>query len=153
MHGKHLRSLSLLRGIFGIFLPPPCWDLRLLGLIESCLYHLGLIVLAFVARPNFWVHQPSLARLLFHGLLMQALLYSIVESTFGLLFMVASAIVLCIRTYYRWSRGHIPFGVLSNGVLCWVSIRPSLLRFGWYWCIFVSPQHSAELIWLRVPVR
>ncbi len=113
MHGKHLRSLSLLRHIFGIFLPPPCWDLRLLGSIESCLYCLGLIVLAFMARPNFWVHRPSLARLLFHGLLMQAWLCSIVESTFGLLTWVASATVLCILTYW-WSWGHIPVRVFSN---------------------------------------
>ncbi len=51
MHGKHLQSLSLLRGIFWDLLPPPCWDLRLLDSIESCLYRLGLIVIAFVARP------------------------------------------------------------------------------------------------------
>jgi len=101
-----------LRGIFDL-LPPLCWDLRRLGSIEPCLCRLGHICASFCARPNFWVHRPSLACLLFHGLLMQAWVYSIVESTFGLLILVASATVLCIRTY-RWSRGHIPIKVLSN---------------------------------------
>jgi hypothetical protein len=34
-------------------LPPLCWDLQILDSIESCLYRLGLIVLAFVAWPKF----------------------------------------------------------------------------------------------------
>ncbi len=101
------------KGCIWDLLPPPCWDLWILDLIESCLYRRDLIVLAFVARPNFWVHRPFLACLLFHGYLMQAWLYSIVELTFGLLTIVASATVLCIRTY-RWSWGHIPIRVSSN---------------------------------------
>ncbi len=101
------------KGYIWDLLPPPCWDLQILHSIESCLYWWGFIMLAFVARPNFWVHRPSLAHLLFHGRLMQAWLYSIIELTFGLLIIVASATVLCICTY-RWSRGHIPIRVSSN---------------------------------------
>ncbi len=102
-----------LKGYIWDLLPPPCWDLWILDLIESCLYRRGLIVLAFVAQPNFWVHRPFLARLLFHGCLMQAWLYSIFKLTFGLLIIVPSATVLCIRTY-RWSRRHIPIRVSFN---------------------------------------
>ncbi len=101
------------KGYIWDLLPPSCWDLRILDLIESCLYWWGLIVLAFVARPIFWVHRQFLARLLFYGCLMQAWLYSIVESTSGLLTIVASATVLCIHMY-RWSQGHIPIRVSSN---------------------------------------
>ena len=52
MHGKHLQSLSLLRGIFDL-LPPLCWDLRLLGSNESCLCRLGLICASFCGTTKF----------------------------------------------------------------------------------------------------
>ncbi len=152
MHGKHLQSLSLFKGYIWDLLPPPCWDLWLLGSIEPCLYRLGLICASFCGTTKFWVPQPSLARLLFHGLLMQAWLYSIVESTFGLLILVPSATVLCIRTY-RWSRGHIPIRVFSNMEYSVGCLPDRLYEIWWYRRIFVSPQHSAELIWLRVLVR
>jgi hypothetical protein len=152
MHCRYLQSLSLLRGIFRVILPPICWDLRILDSSESCLYHLGLLCAAFCDTTH------SLSTLAISGLpslswtLMQAWLYSIVELTFGWLTIAASATVLCIRTY-RWSQGHIPFRVSSSGVPCWVSVRPSLMRYGWYRRIFVPPQHSAELFWLRVQIR
>ena len=52
MHGKHLQSLSLLRGIFDL-LPPLCWDLRLLGSIEPCLCRLGRICASFCGTTKF----------------------------------------------------------------------------------------------------
>ncbi len=52
MHGKHLQSLTLLMGIFDL-LPPLCWDLRLLGLIEPCLCPLGLICASFYGTTKF----------------------------------------------------------------------------------------------------
>ena len=113
MHGRWLQSLSLVRGIFWVFLPPPCWDLRILDSIESGLYRLGLFCASFCGTTK------SLSTLARSGLPslswthMQACLYSIVELTFGLLTINASATVLCIHTY-KWSRGHIPIRVLPN---------------------------------------
>ncbi len=54
--------------------------------------------------------------------------------------------------HIRWSWGHIPVKVLLSGVLCWVSnltvsYEVFFLR---YRHIFMSPQYSAELLWLRV---
>jgi hypothetical protein len=54
VHGKHLQSLSLLRGIFGI-----CYLLLagicdyILGSNESCLCRLGLICASFCGRTKF----------------------------------------------------------------------------------------------------
>ena len=152
MHCRYQQSLSLLRGIFMVILYS-----SLLGFVNT-----WFVWIMFVSsRSLLWFcaafcgTTKSLSTLVISGFpslswtRMQAWLYSMVKLTFGLLNIVASATVLCIRTYW-WSQGHIPFWVSFSGVLCLVSVRPYLMRYGLYRCIFVSLQHSAELFWLRV---
>jgi hypothetical protein len=152
VHCRFLQSLSLLRGIFRVMLPPPCWDLWILDSSESCLYHLGLFCAAFCGRTIF-LSTLAISGLSSFSWTSNACMIVLISQVD---FWIINQCCICNCVMYphiRWSWEHISFRVSFSGVLCWVSTRPSHMRYVWYRCIFVSPQHSAELFWQRVLIR